>query len=171
MLCARQGPAAVGVCDHDGEAADGTEKGVVNPVGPGKAGGVSDSRWGVGALTGAAGRASESGERAACREVWGAGQGEPRAAGLQEGHVSSVTISCRPARRSPYTSSRPTLSSRSVPVGMFSIIFLHEILMEGNVRASRWICHSHSLLNPSEFRWINKKSHAFVYRPDFFFFF
>lgn len=53
------------MCDHDGEAADGTEKGAVNPVGPGKAGGVSDSRWGVGALTGAAGRASESGERAA----------------------------------------------------------------------------------------------------------
>lgn len=113
------------MCDHDGEAADGTEKGAVNPVGPGKAGAVSDSRWGVRALTGAAGRASESGERAA------------GAAGLQEGHVSSVTISCCPARRSPYTSSRPTLSSRSVPVGKFSIIFLHEILMEGNVRASR----------------------------------
>lgn len=160
------------MCDHDGEAADGTEKGAVNPVGPRKAGAVSDSRWGVGALTGAAGRASESGEHAAgkcgprVRESRAAG-----AAGLQEGHVSSVTISCRPAQRSLYTSSRPTLSSRSVPVGKFSIIFLHEILMEGNVRASRWICHSHSLLNPSEFRWINKKSHAFVYRPDFFFFF
>lgn len=74
------------MCDHDGEAADGTEKGTVNPVGPGKAGGVSDSRWGVGALTGTAGRASESGERAAgkcgprVRESRAAG-----AAGLQEG--------------------------------------------------------------------------------------